>query len=220
MAAETSQNWRVWVIICTRVHTLFWAWGVISKYPPKKSTDILNLDIYPRVFLKFEDPYPLGCFELKRPVEIREIRFKPWAPGQGLGEARAMKERVGGERRPDKQSMWDRIHKRQWWESPRQFAAVPQRFRWRLPYLFCPSIVAISSQHDMTDKASRHDGLGGKTDDNKNEEENETRRRNAMRGRNEMSRWSWHRSSTVQHITIMTYCWFLIKRRYWYVCLL
>ena len=46
----------------------------------------------------------------------------------------------------------------------------------------------FSSQHDMTDKAGRHDGLGGKTDDNKNEEENETRRRNAMRGRNEMSR--------------------------------
>jgi hypothetical protein len=40
----------------------------------------------------------------------------------------------------------------------------------------------------MTDKASRLDGLVGKTDDNKNEEENETRRRNAMRGRNEMSR--------------------------------
>ena len=50
------------------------------------------------------------------------------------------------------------------------------------------STVTISSQHDMTDKAGRHDGLGGKTDDNRNEEENETRRRNAMRGRNEMSR--------------------------------
>jgi hypothetical protein len=54
--------------------------------------------------------------------------------------------------------------------------------------LFVLSTVTISSQHDMTDKASRLDGLGGKTDDNKNEEENETRRRNAMRGRNEMSR--------------------------------
>jgi hypothetical protein len=54
--------------------------------------------------------------------------------------------------------------------------------------LFVLSTVTISSQHDMTDKAGRHDGLGGKTDDNKNEEENETRRRNAMRGRNEMSR--------------------------------
>ena len=46
----------------------------------------------------------------------------------------------------------------------------------------------FSSQHDMTGKAGRHGGLGGKTDDNRNEEENETRRRNAMRGRNEMSR--------------------------------
>jgi hypothetical protein len=41
----------------------------------------------------------------------------------------------------------------------------------------------------MTDKVDRHDGIiGATTEHNRNEEENETRRRNAMRGRNEMSR--------------------------------